>query len=600
MEVKVKKLNRLYLWIKTCFSINPVYLIIYLLSNVTGIFLGALFLVYSGKLIDEVVGKFQGRSDASPCLFLIQIVTIGFFAAALRFVSGVAEKRLTDDMEIFLSERFFHVVKKADFLLFEKKDFQDKMDAAKMVNSGAVMWMIIRFSEVLSSVISLIAYVSILITASIGAIIIAGFLCLVISAFKGMKRSKDRTAERLELIEGERKLSYFESLLFSPQVTKEIHTFNLSNDMKNEWKRKFQEIQDGQISITLKDNNHNFFLNMVSIALTMMLIVLSFYLGQIDSPGKFTVVLAAYTILMETIKNVGTAVGNFYESSVYLEQLDDFESLGGKEKIPYIESDSKISEDYAIELKDVSFSYDDGKTYALKKVDIAIKKGQVVAFVGENGAGKTTLSNIILGLYKPEKGSVTVAGEDPYHDRSGVPKIISVSQTFGRYYGLTLKENVAFGLNQGLYSRDEDFEVLFNNVGLDCNLNIHKVLGNQFDGIDLSEGQWQRIAVLRSLVDTAEVVILDEPTAALDPFSEIEVFNQLMEMHKEKTIILITHRLGIAKNADEIVVLHNGEIVERGKHEFLMKQKGHYKKMFDSQAQWYTDKKGGVLIEQQG
>ncbi|MCK9223342.1 MAG: ABC transporter ATP-binding protein [Limnochordia bacterium] len=596
----MRKIARLCLWLRTCYLSNPVRLIVYLLANVGAVFLGASFLVFSGRLIDQVVAMFQDGVDADPYALLAQMIGIGVLTAAFRFISAVAEKRLTDDLERHLSERFFNVVQGADFLLFERQSFQEKMKAARMVTSGAVMWMVMHFSQILSLAAAVIAYLSILRTTSFSAMIMAGLSCLAMSVFGSMKRFKTRHQARLALIERERKLSYIEDLVFSSQVAKEIHTFNLFSALKNEWDFRFGEIQSEQISMARKDIDANLVLNSFPVLLTMMLLASSFYLGHIDSPGKFTVVLAAFTVLMGSIKDVGKAVSDFYEASVHLELLGDFEKLGENSEITFSESSGEGIHENIIELSDVSFTYDNGKTYSLTGIDLAVKKGKVVAVVGENGAGKSTLANIVLGLYRPEKGSIRVRGEDPYHSGCNDPKVISISQTFGRYFGLTLKENVAFGLDGGRLSLDDDLAALFNKVGLDCHDVLDLVVGNQFDGIDLSGGQWQRIAILRSFIDSAEIVIFDEPTAALDPLSEIEVFDALMNTHKGKTIILITHRLGVARRADEIVVLHDGEIVESGSHESLMAQEGRYREMFDSQAQWYSGTQGGDLLAQHG
>lgn len=389
------------------------------------------------------------------------------------------------------------------------------------------MWMIIRFSEALSSIIRLIVYISILISTSIGAMIIAVFLCLSISAFKSIKRSKDRKIERPELIEGERKLSYFESLLFSPQVAKEIHTFNLSHYMKEEWKSKFQEI------------------------------------------------------------NVGTAVSNFYESTVYLELLDDFESLRGKDNSPYTESDSKINKDYVVELKNVSFSYDDGKTYALKKVNLAIKKRQVVAIVGENSAGKTTLAKLILGLYKPSSGEV-ILGKGMLKEGQR-PKITAVFQDFTKYL-LTLRHNVGFGETAFMNNDDKIYGVLekVNIAETDYYMRLDEQIGPQFGGRDFSHGQWQKIAVARgSFRRNHGLAVLDEPTASLDPITESRTIQSFIDLIGGSTCIFVSHRLSSVKLADRIIVMKDGRIIEEGTHKELMALGGEYYRMFHEQAKLY-------------
>jgi ABC-type multidrug transport system fused ATPase/permease subunit len=226
----------------------------------------------------------------------------------------------------------------------------------------------------------------------------------------------------------------------------------------------------------------------------------------------------------------------------------------------------------------------------LRGVTFSVRQGERVALVGENGAGKSTIVKLLCGLYKPDSGDILIGGA-PIAELSAsrLRRVLRVVfQDFGSYE-LTLRENLAFGdigklnddgalrgaLERGLWSES---------MALDTNLG--KI---EDDGVDLSGGQWQRIAVARSLVGDCAFVILDEPTAALDPLAESRMYETFQSVLRERGCVMISHRLASAKLADKIIVLDGGAVAQSGAHDELMKTEGRYREMFTAQAAWYVD-----------
>lgn len=245
-----------------------------------------------------------------------------------------------------------------------------------------------------------------------------------------------------------------------------------------------------------------------------------------------------------------------------------------------------------ITFDNVSFSYIGSEKKALDQVSLEIKGGETIAVVGINGSGKTTLSRLLLGLYTPNEGVVKIGGVDTREvKRSSVTRGMSaVFQKFQKYK-MTLAENIQIGdselqdnkdiLNMSIKQADIDIEEDKFSNGLDT------MLSRDFDGIELSGGQWQRVAIARGLYRIRDIIVLDEPTAAIDPIEETRLYEKFAEVSKDKTAVLITHRIGSARIANRIVVMNEEKIVEIGKHEELISQNGLYKEMFDAQIKWY-------------
>jgi ATP-binding cassette subfamily B protein len=242
--------------------------------------------------------------------------------------------------------------------------------------------------------------------------------------------------------------------------------------------------------------------------------------------------------------------------------------------------------------KNVSFAYPDTNNYILKNCSFEIEAKKHYAFVGVNGAGKTTVTKLLIGLYDNYEGQILINGKSiKDYDLSQLKRLFSVVfQDFSKYY-LTIKDNIKLG--NVLVEDDEKIKIAITLAGLtgllsklDTGLTTH--LGKiESGGIDLSGGEWQRIAIARNLYSDAQICILDEPTASLDPIIESEIFDMFNKATIGESAIVITHRLGAARMADEILVFDEGHIVEKGNHVELLEQKGLYYTMYECQREWY-------------
>jgi len=236
----------------------------------------------------------------------------------------------------------------------------------------------------------------------------------------------------------------------------------------------------------------------------------------------------------------------------------------------------------------VSFTYPGRTSPAVKDVTLTIAGGETIAIVGENGAGKTTLVRLLMGIYRPSDGRVTMGGLDTAKTApSAVYKGISgVFQKYQRYK-MTLEENVAIS-DIGVKAEPGKIESALSEAGAELEgVDLDIMLSPEFDGIDLSGGQWQRVAIARGLYRANGFIVLDEPTAAIDPIEETRVYKQFQKLAEGKCAVVVTHRLGSAQLAHRIVVMDAGEIVDVGTHEDLLARPGKYADMWSAQTQWY-------------
>ena len=264
-------------------------------------------------------------------------------------------------------------------------------------------------------------------------------------------------------------------------------------------------------------------------------------------------------------------------------RLMDMEEMDGKKAV--------VDFSKGIVAKDVNFTYPGTSEIAVQSATITIAEGETIAIVGENGAGKSTLVRLLIGLYRPDNGLVEIGGQNSSNTHPGsiFRDISAVFQDF-LCYKMTLAENIAISNTKEIRNHDSIQRVLQDCEFYEDSVTLDTMLSTEFGGIDLSGGQWQRIAIARGLYRTNSIIVLDEPTAAVDPIEEERVYNQFKRLSKDKCSILVTHRLASAKFANRIVVMDKGKIVDIGCHDELVERKSKYATMWEAQSAWYVNR----------
>lgn len=381
-----------------------------------------------------------------------------------------------------------------------------------------------------------------------------------------------------------RKTEYFEKCIISREYFKDTllngsfeYFYKLFNESNKEFSKEFVSTKRHilKLSVFMK------LLNSIGFLSVLVLLVYFVYSGVI-SIGLFAAIYYSIskitTMLRRAIEDLGRALVGISNTSFLVRLLDDNCNLG---------QDADIQKDQDIQLKNVSFAYPNASGNALKNINLTIKSGTSLAIVGENGSGKSTLTKVIMGLYDPTKGQV-LYGDKSLHTCSSASRFKGISAVFQNFikYKLSIEDNIKISnITSELAIEDFLHKVDINLPEL--NIKGNTILSREFGGQDLSGGEWQRIAIARGLYRPHNLIVLDEPTSAIDPIEEANVFESFKRISVKKTCIFVTHRLSSTKIADRIIVMDKGEIVEEGTHFELLNLKGRYYKLLQSQAQWY-------------
>lgn len=358
--------------------------------------------------------------------------------------------------------------------------------------------------------------------------------------------------------------------------------------------RKFREnmamARDIDWKATKKSELIEIFLRFIAMAGYIGMILLLFYYLIHGRVG-----IAAFAAILSSLDSISDKLDAMFRS--ILPRLTD--NIGSAENymvfmgLPERQAVKEIPEGKRVSFQKVSFAYPGSEEPVLHEIDLDIEEGETVAIVGENGAGKSTFAKLLLGLYCPTEGKVEIDGVDTREINPGdsAGKLSAVFQNFQRYK-MTLGENVLMS-DSGHPVDEKRILHAIHRAGLDeksgeFGQGLDTMLSREFGGTDLSGGQWQRLAIARGLYRQHNLIVLDEPTAAIDPLKETEIYEKFAESAKNKTAVIITHRLGSAKIADRIVVLDKGRVAEQGTHEELMMKQGLYSEMYHEQAKWYV------------
>lgn len=496
--------------------------------------------------------------------------------------------------------------KEVDSVSFDSPDFYARMENANR-EAGMRPLMIMRSTfSVLSTLISIVSYVAVLFAVNAWApfVIVLVSIPSTIVNFVYRRKNVEYMYRRSK---NRREMDYYATTLIDKDLVKEIRMFNLADTFIDKYQASFDEYYKGLKKLQVSECLYSLLtsvLTSVVYCLLYILIARGVYDG-LYTVGNFSLYTGAIHAIGSGVAQLISGTASIYEGTLFIENLQSF--MEEKPSIvPILPEPRHVirHEDHVIEFRHVSFRYPGSNKNALNDLNLTIRSGETVVIVGYNGAGKTTLVKLLTRLYDPTEGVILLDGHDireydvnELYDMFGI-----IFQDYGKY-AVTAEENISFGdlgVKKALGPEKslEAVKAAAHESGAD--VYIEKLAKGydtplmryfEAEGAELSGGQWQKLAIARAFYADCDILILDEPTASLDPIAEAEIFNQFRTLRAGKTSIYISHRLSSATTADNVFVMENGRIMEEGTHEQLMEKNGLYHEFFVTQAAPYQMEK---------
>ncbi len=490
--------------------------------------------------------------------------------------------------------------KEVDLSSFDRPEFYEKLENANREAGHRPIGILSNTFDAISKFISLISYVIVLMTApdmwwaAIVMILVSAPTAAISFAYRRkhyvymFRRSKDR-----------RQMNYYSDIMVNKDMVKEIRMFDLGDSFTDNYNRVFEGYYGGIKRLILRESIWQIVVTVISSLVNCVffaMIAYQVFIGKIQI-GDYSLYTGALTSIASTVAALISASANIYEGTLFIDNLISFMKVKPT-IIPTSQTPERVTHGgaHTIEFRNVSFRYPGTDIDVLKNISLTIRPGETAVLVGLNGAGKTTFIKLLTRLYDPTEGVIYLDGKDlrEYDVKDLYSMFGIIFQDFGKY-AFSVSENIRFG-DIGAERTEEDIH----RAAQDANAEefISKLphgydtpLMKYFEksGIELSIGQWQKLAIARAFYSTSDILILDEPTASLDPIAEQEIFNQFDVLRKDKTTIFVSHRLSSATVATKIIVLEYGELIEEGTHKELMDKKGKYYELFSTQAKRYVE-----------
>lgn len=580
LPFKISKYNYIFYWIiKLFLSLLPVFNV-----YIFKLIIDELNLIYTSSIMNEYIWVLL-------TIYLVNIVIISI----LENISTYLKSILNDKTKLYIDNLVMEHMAKIDIETFDNPENANKIDVA--LNStwsiaNRAYWPVDAISYLisfLSACIVFLAYNYIL-----GVIFLVTYIPGAIISFINSKKM-DKFS--LESVTENREKEYYKSLLIEKEYAKDIRIYNLKEYFFNKYKNTWKTIRFKRNKIF----NKGFVLSFLSLLLS--------YSGLI-----FIIAYGVSSVIKKKmgIGDLSLYIGMGTQAAVIMEYiLYDFSShfkiitpriclfiefLKWNPRI-YENNGTQINEFESLTFKNVSFKYPNSREFILKDINFTINKGDNVAIVGINGAGKTTIIKLILRLYDVCEGEILV-------NNVNIKEISlkSLHSLFGVYfqdltkYSLTLRESVALseiknvGQEGKINSALEQGDCInfINELGINLDSELTKVFDN--DGVELSGGQWQKLAISRAFFKESQFIILDEPSSALDPIAEDKLFDSIIKLSKGKTSVIVSHRLSNIILSNKIIVLESGKVVEKGTHHELMELNGKYAYLYRLQSSKYVIK----------
>lgn len=552
--------------------------------------------LYIGKLIIDQVVQISHDVHASHT-FLWQLVALEFalavLADGLSRTTTLVDSLLGDLFSNYTSVQIMEHAAILDLDQFEDSTFYDKLERARQQTIGRT----ILLSQVLSQVQDLIT----MIFLGVGLVLFNPWLMVllfitVLPAFIGESYFNDQTYSLSRRQTPQRReLDYIRYTAASDETAKEVKIFNLSGFLVDRFRLLSGKFYRDNKRLAVKRSAWGTLFSFIGSAgyYGAYIFIISRAITGALSIGTLTFLAGSFRQLRNLLEGILSRFTAVSQGAIYLKDFFDFFQIQPKIKASVNGRPFPKPIQHGFTFEDVGFRYANSERWANRHLNFTLQVGEKLALVGENGAGKTTLVKLLARLYDPTEGRILLDGYDlREYDLASLRREIGVIfQDFLRYQ-MTAAQNIATGNIEEQGNRPLIVQAaqqsLAERVVEKLPAGYEQALGKRFNqGVELSGGEWQKIALARAYMRAAQLLILDEPTAALDARAEYEVFQRFSELTKGKTAVLISHRFSTVRMADRILVLEQGEILEAGSHEELLHKEGRYAELFRLQAMGY-------------
>ncbi|HAT4211942.1 TPA: ABC transporter ATP-binding protein [Clostridium perfringens] len=577
---------------KVLFAQCGVYTILASIAPFIGIFLPKF-------LIDELLG--QRRIE------IILMTLIGFFLlssvvnysiAWLRCAYSPRVTKIRTDYITMISDK----IMKMDFKNTEDPEVLNKIKSvmnAVMSNNTGVEGVYHTLLGLFGRLTAFVGYISIVLFLS-PWILLFLIINVLISYALTMRVKKYEYSQKEKAADKDRRTFYVFDTMYDFAYGKDIRIYDLKNILID----KFKKFRGERIDISNDVQEKQLKVKIVDVILLVIreFVVYGYLIYNVlfrgMGIGDFTMYFSTINGFGDWMKGILDDLANIKAQNMYLDDMREFLEIKSEDKEKT--RDIPIDSSYEIEFKNVSFKYPKTDKYIYKNLSLKIKKGQRLAIVGINGAGKTTFVKLLCRLYEPTSGEILINGVNiQSFSKEGYYKILSVVFQDIKTFAFTVAENVSLE-NLEDVDREKVLHCIekagvgdkINSLEKGIDTSLLKILDGE--GVELSGGENQKLALARALYKNGKIVILDEPTSALDAVAEYNIYKGFDELIGDKTAIYISHRLASTKFCDVIAFFENGEIVEYGTHEELLKKNGKYSDMFNIQAQYYKEESGAL------
>lgn len=551
-----------------------------------------LAVLYLTKLIVDTITAQQGTPNFSKVLqYVLMFGAIRLVMSILQnyqqLISETQQQLVTDYMSTIIIDKAVSI----DMSYYENAQYHNTFHQAQRQAMYRPVQILRSLTDFVRNGFLLVSLAGLLIFLHWGIAIILLAFALPIAGVKWYYSKKLYEWER-QRTALEREASYLNQVLTTDTYAKEVRVFNLGTALKNQFIKVRKALFTEKYRIGQQRAHAGLLAQgaeITAMTATYAFIAYRTLHGAITI-GDLVMYFQAFQRGQVAIQQSLQSVVSLYNNRLFLSHL--FELLNVKSRLQLAENPAPLADAMSegIHLKNVHFAYPNTEKLVLKNVDLTLKKGQVIALVGENGSGKTSLVKLLCRLYDPSQGAIFWDQQDikTVGLKELRKKISVIYQDFSKYH-FTAGENIRIGdLEQPMTSADLQVAAEKSDAYSfiqELPQQFEQQLGRRFKkGAELSGGQWQKVALARAFYKDAEVIVLDEPSSAIDPLAEAAIFEQFRQLAKDKILILVTHRLYNLKIADKIVVLQEGSVVEEGTHKELFQAGGLYKEMFETQG----------------